>query len=472
MPQQRVYEIARQRVYEIARARELPAGTVIELLRDAGLDVSHHSNSVDADDARAALDGHGAAGNGAPASSSGAGSAVDANGTGAPESVGVIDRLLLKLLHKRRLARLEKEQEAELVDVGGLAVELRRVGSERDDPTARVEAAVRRDAELLRLQKLIEPGRVGGTCASCGLHSARTRYCLRCGHTLPGTRSITDRMSLPLAGMAVVLITLAWLLGGLGGGTSPEQRGDNSASQARPSANAPAAGRAAAPVESAAAPADSIVASARAASVGVYRRPGGGGEPYLTLDSPNLDGARLVFLVKRLQGTWAQVYLPSRPNGSTGWVRLARVSLSRHPYRVFIDLGRRRLTAWNGSRKLVSTPIGVGKSLTPTPAGLYYITSLLKQPDPTGTYGPYALGLSAHSDVLFEFAGRDGILGIHGTNEPTGIGKDVSHGCIRVSNDVITKLAGILPAGTPVRIRRSDQPRPGPQQGSRPVSVR
>jgi lipoprotein-anchoring transpeptidase ErfK/SrfK len=93
--------------------------------------------------------------------------------------------------------------------------------------------------------------------------------------------------------------------------------------------------------------------------------------------------------------------------------------------------------------------------VTPTPVGLYYITELLKQPDPTGPYGPYAFGLSAHSDVLNEFAGRDGILGLHGTDFPQGIGTNVSHGCIRMSNHAITKLAHVLPVGTPVRITRN-----------------
>jgi lipoprotein-anchoring transpeptidase ErfK/SrfK len=93
--------------------------------------------------------------------------------------------------------------------------------------------------------------------------------------------------------------------------------------------------------------------------------------------------------------------------------------------------------------------------VTPTPVGLYYITELLKQPDPTGPYGPYAFGLSAHSDVLHEFAGRDGILGLHGTDFPQGIGTNVSHGCIRMSNHAITKLAHVLPVGTPVRITRN-----------------
>ena len=44
----------------------------------------------------------------------------------------------------------------------------------------------------------------------------------------------------------------------------------------------------------------------------------------------------------------------------------------------------------------------------------------------------------------------DGLVGLHGTNAPGSIGRAVSHGCIRMSNSGITKLAGILPLGTPL----------------------
>jgi lipoprotein-anchoring transpeptidase ErfK/SrfK len=88
----------------------------------------------------------------------------------------------------------------------------------------------------------------------------------------------------------------------------------------------------------------------------------------------------------------------------------------------------------------------------PTPIGVYYLAELLKQPDPWGAYGPYAFGLSAHSNVLYNFGGGAGEIGIHGTNEPGALGRDVSHGCIRISNAGITKLARMLPLGTPVEI--------------------
>ena len=54
--------------------------------------------------------------------------------------------------------------------------------------------------------------------------------------------------------------------------------------------------------------------------------------------------------------------------------------------------------------------------------------------------------------MLFDFGGGDGQFGIHGTNDPSGLGRDVSHGCIRMSNAGITLLAQTLPLGVPVEI--------------------
>ena len=84
---------------------------------------------------------------------------------------------------------------------------------------------------------------------------------------------------------------------------------------------------------------------------------------------------------------------------------------------------------------------------------------LLRPPDPDGPYGAYAYGLSGFSNVLSRFNGGDGVIGIHGTNDPSGLGKDVSHGCIRMSNAGITKLARILPLGVPIEIvpQRADR---------------
>ena len=94
----------------------------------------------------------------------------------------------------------------------------------------------------------------------------------------------------------------------------------------------------------------------------------------------------------------------------------------------------------------------MGAADAPTPTGAFYVIDKLATGDPDDTYGPFAFGLSAHSDVLTDFAGGDGQVGIHGTNDPGSIGEAVSHGCIRVPNDVAVVLEERLHLGTPVTI--------------------
>jgi len=195
----------------------------------------------------------------------------------------------------------------------------------------------------------------------------------------------------------------------------------------------------------------SLVAQAKPASTPIYAA-AGDAEPSQSLDNPNENGAPLVFLVNEQQGDWLNVYLPVRPNGSTGWVRAADVTVASNPYSIDIALAAHRLVVHNGDEVVLDEPIGVGTAETPTPGGAYYIKELLQPPDPDGPYGPYAYGLSGFSNVLDEFGGGDGVIGIHGTNEPEAIGTNVSHGCIRMRNEAILELVPVLPLGTPVHI--------------------
>ena len=177
-----------------------------------------------------------------------------------------------------------------------------------------------------------------------------------------------------------------------------------------------------------------------------------------------------MFLVEQDQGEWLQVLLPVRPNGSTGWIRAADVTVASNPYSVDIALAEHRLVVRNGDTVVVDAGIGVGTAPTPTPGGKYYIKELLQPPDPGGAYGPYAYGLSGFSNVLDDFNGGDGVIGIHGTNEPEAIGTDVSHGCIRVDNDTITQMAASCrwarrSTSTPDR-RAAGRPGRGPPAGA------
>jgi lipoprotein-anchoring transpeptidase ErfK/SrfK len=194
--------------------------------------------------------------------------------------------------------------------------------------------------------------------------------------------------------------------------------------------------------------------TARGDSIKVFRRPGGDAR---TLRARRFEGRRLplVFLVKQRREGWAHVYLPTRPNLSTGWIRGADVELALTSYRVRVQPASHRLTLFKRGKAVMRTKIAKGRAVSPTPTGRYYVTDLIRPPDPKGFYGPYALGLSAHSPVYTSYAGGDGQVGLHGTNRPSALGTDVSHGCLRVSNRVITKLAKRLPIGTPIDITRS-----------------
>jgi lipoprotein-anchoring transpeptidase ErfK/SrfK len=149
---------------------------------------------------------------------------------------------------------------------------------------------------------------------------------------------------------------------------------------------------------------------------------------------------------------WVRALLPIRPNGTWGFVPETSLSLAEVPYRIVVDRERLTLTLWEGCTVLKVFPIGLGKESTPTPNGSFYITSLLRPPIPDSIYGPHAYGLSAFSDAITNWKGG-GVIGIHGTNDPSSIGDRRSHGCIRMYNHDIEELVPFLPLGTPVEIR-------------------
>ena len=181
--------------------------------------------------------------------------------------------------------------------------------------------------------------------------------------------------------------------------------------------------------------------------------PAPGAAPTLELPATTGFGSPRALLVVDRQGDWLQVALPERPNGSTGWLRLDdTVELREVDERVEIDLAARTLTLYDGGTEVLTTPVAVGSPDAPTPTGDFYVIDKLATGDPDHAYGPFAFGLSAHADVLTEFAGGDGQVGVHGTNDPASIGQAVSHGCVRVPNDVAAELDARLPLGTPVRI--------------------
>jgi hypothetical protein len=148
---------------------------------------------------------------------------------------------------------------------------------------------------------------------------------------------------------------------------------------------------------------------------------------------------------------WVQTQLPGRPNGRIGWV--PREGLGEfHLIHVELVVNRRALkaTLFKNGKKIFQAPVGVGKSSTPTPGGAYWIREKLKGFGPV--YGPLAFGTGAYSNKLTDWPGG-GVVGVHGTNEPNLVPGRPSHGCIRMHNSDILRLARLMAPGTPLLIQ-------------------
>ena len=177
----------------------------------------------------------------------------------------------------------------------------------------------------------------------------------------------------------------------------------------------------------------------------------------LRFEPRNLNGVATVFgvVAVRVDGSCVatdyEVQLPVRPNGATGWVRAADVRLRAVHTRIDVDLSQRRITLFRDGRPILITTAVIGAPSTPTPTGRFYVNQRLLAANPTGDYGPGAVGISAFSPALAHWA-QGGPIAIHGTNAPGMIGFAVSHGCLRVRNADIVKLLRLAEEGSPVHI--------------------
>lgn len=175
-------------------------------------------------------------------------------------------------------------------------------------------------------------------------------------------------------------------------------------------------------------------------------------EPSHQVTAPEGPGVPLTFVVLDEEGDRLHVELPERPNGSTGWIEKDGVTLQTHDFHITVTLEDFNIKVFQGDELMLDAPVGVAAENTPSPGGRYYTTSLLQPPEPDSVYGTYAYGLSAFSEVHQTFAGGPGQLGIHGTNDDSTIGTQVSNGCIRMHNADIEQLVPVLPLGVPVTI--------------------
>jgi lipoprotein-anchoring transpeptidase ErfK/SrfK len=169
-----------------------------------------------------------------------------------------------------------------------------------------------------------------------------------------------------------------------------------------------------------------------------------------TLTHKTAYGSPRVLSVISGRRDWVLVRLPERPNGSTAWVRESDVKLYRLDDYIIVHLTSRLIDIYlNGVKR--TSAIAIGSRQYPTPTGHFYVIDRVTPTTQSG-YGSFALGTSAYSEVLTEFAGGNGQVGIHGTNDKDSIGRAVSHGCLRVPDNMISTLKQVQ-LGTPIFIK-------------------
>jgi lipoprotein-anchoring transpeptidase ErfK/SrfK len=149
---------------------------------------------------------------------------------------------------------------------------------------------------------------------------------------------------------------------------------------------------------------------------------------------------------------WYRLSLPGHPNGARGWVSADAVDVRPVVNRIVVRLAARRIEVRRirDGRLLLRSTVAIGAAGTATPLGRdFYVQSAFVPTDPF--FGTFALETTAFARVT---DWPTNVVGIHGTDQPQLLGQAVSHGCVRVANDVALRLRRLAPLGTPIDIVR------------------
>ena len=136
----------------------------------------------------------------------------------------------------------------------------------------------------------------------------------------------------------------------------------------------------------------------------------------------------------------------------TGWIRIRGLETLTTPLGVLADVSRHRLWVMRGDRVVLSAPAATGAAVSPTPTGHYVVSDRVAFPAGS-SYGSFAFGLSGIQPNLPPGWTGGNQLAIHGTNDPSSIGRSVSAGCLRVSERTLDRLRRLLRVGTPVLVQ-------------------
>jgi len=130
---------------------------------------------------------------------------------------------------------------------------------------------------------------------------------------------------------------------------------------------------------------------------------------------------------------------------------LAQDNTSRPTRRIVVSISDRKLAVIESDRVVKIYPTAVGAPGSPSPVGVYKIVTGI--PDPTWYYKGKIVGPGKGNPLGTRWLGLSiKGYGIHGTNVPSSIGHNASHGCVRMRNHDVEELFGMVEVGDQVEL--------------------
>jgi lipoprotein-anchoring transpeptidase ErfK/SrfK len=128
---------------------------------------------------------------------------------------------------------------------------------------------------------------------------------------------------------------------------------------------------------------------------------------------------------------------------------------------LYISTKEKILEVHAGEKLVAAFPVTVGSQDTASPIGHWTVKAIAKLPnfrydlemlnegERSSSFYMLPPGPNNPAGVIWIALNKKGI-GIHGASDPDSIGRNASHGCIRLANWDVTKLAGMVKPGVSV----------------------
>jgi len=129
----------------------------------------------------------------------------------------------------------------------------------------------------------------------------------------------------------------------------------------------------------------------------------------------------------------------------------AETEEAQWPRRIVVSIPDRKLALIENGRVVKVYSTAVGRPASPTPSGTFTIVQRISNP---AWYGPGKVIAPGKNNPLgTRWLGLNRkSYGIHGTNEPRSIGRNASHGCVRMRNRDVEDLFARVAVGDVVEL--------------------